>query len=88
MSASINIEFICPPDEKYDKMKQVWNLCKEMNIEVPEEVGTFFNWEEPSIHGTIIYQPDCLIKANFYNESMIEVEKIPSNIKFIRITLS
>ena len=45
-------------DEKYQKMKQIWENCIEMNISIPDEVDDFFNYEEPNEDGIEIEIPN------------------------------
>jgi hypothetical protein len=40
-----------PPDEKWNKMKAVWDSCCQAGIEMPDEVQAFFNYEQPDPKG-------------------------------------
>jgi hypothetical protein len=49
MSISMHVVGFRPPDEKFNKMKAIWDACKSANVEVPKEVGEFFNWENENV---------------------------------------
>lgn len=62
MSMSTHIVGFIPPDEKWQKMKQVWDSCKEAGIDVPEEVEEFFDWEAPDEQGVEIAEKKLPVK--------------------------
>ena len=43
MSMSTHVIGFKPPDEKWKKMKKVWDTCQEAGIDAPKEVVEFFN---------------------------------------------
>ncbi len=45
---------IIPPDEKWKKMKAIWDSCSEAEIECPKEVWDFFGHETPDKDGVVI----------------------------------
>lgn len=88
MGMSSRVYGIKPADEKYKKMLEIYNLCKESKVNIPDEVVDFFDNEPPESKGVIIElkQFGCLTS---YNEEMvdgyeIELGKIPKDIKIIR----
>jgi len=56
MSRTIYVEGIKPPDEKWLKMKQVYDACKAAKLEAPSEVQKFFDYREPDAKGVIVEQ--------------------------------
>jgi len=40
-----------PPDEKWKKMKAVWDACEAAGAKIPDEVSDFFDGEEPDARG-------------------------------------
>ncbi|KKN81581.1 hypothetical protein LCGC14_0318450 [marine sediment metagenome] len=48
---SMHVEAFKPPNEKWKKMKAVWDSCEEAGIEPPKEVDKFFNREPPDESG-------------------------------------
>lgn len=54
MGMSTHIVGVKPPDEKWKRMKKVWDACKAADISIPDEVVEFFNNEEPDDKGIVI----------------------------------
>ncbi len=48
MSMSTHIVGFRPADERWNKMKSIWDACKTGNVIVPAEVEKFFNYEYPA----------------------------------------
>jgi len=40
-----------PPDERWKKMKEIWDVCTEARITVPVAVWEFFGHEKPEDAG-------------------------------------
>lgn len=51
MGMSTHVVGFRPADEKWHRMKAVWDACKAAKTEVPKEVVAFFNYEEPDEAG-------------------------------------
>lgn len=88
MSMNTNIVGFRPPDEKWKKMKAIWDSCNEAGIEPPAEVDRFFNGIPPDGSGVEveIENTSCCRK---YQEEMrsgyeVEIAKLPKDIKIIR----
>ena len=45
MSMSTYVIGFQSPDEKWQRMKAVWDACEKADIEVPQEVRDFFDGE-------------------------------------------
>lgn len=45
---------IKPPNDKFIKMKKIWDVCSEAGVSIPKEVEEFFNGEAPDEKGVII----------------------------------
>lgn len=74
-----------PPDEKYKKMKQIWDNCAEFNIELPHEVDTFFNQCEPDDKGMEVeVQSHEWSDGDMQAGREINIDEIPDNVKIIR----
>lgn len=89
MGSNLIIEGIVPADEKFKKMLAVWNACENAGVKIPAKVYEFFNNVEPDIKGVIIdlYENECI---SVYKKEMssgfdIDLSKLPSNIKTIRV---
>lgn len=77
-----------PPDEKWEKMKNVWESCHRAGIEAPKEVCEFFEWEEPDKNGVIV-EIENTDAVKEYNKDMregfeVDIDKLPKDVKIIR----
>ena len=54
MSMSAHVVGIRPPDEKWKKMKAVWDACTMANTSIPQEVRDFFGCEPPDKAGVVV----------------------------------
>jgi hypothetical protein len=84
MSMSTEVIGIRPADEKWKKMKAVWDSCKKAGIEPPEAVDDFFDGEEPNPDGI-----EVEIKSHPYNASSmngfdVHLSELPKDVKIIR----
>lgn len=53
MGMSTHVVGIVMPDQKWQKMKAVYDACTAAGIEVPSEVRQFFNHRVPDPAGTV-----------------------------------
>jgi hypothetical protein len=77
-----------PADEKWEKMKKIWDNCEELHIPVPKEVDDFFNGETPDATGVKVDIPTNEWEGDGASGLEIEVEKIPKDVKIIRFVNS
>lgn len=54
MGMSTHVVGFKPPDEKWRKMKAAWDSCTAAGVDVPKEIGEFFNWSAPDERGVIV----------------------------------
>jgi hypothetical protein len=89
MGMSTRVYGFRPPDEKWLQMKNVWDACEAAKMDVPEEVGEFFDWKEPNDEEVVVddlgpavekWENGWLSATGF----QVEVAKIPPNITHIR----
>ncbi len=87
-----------PPDEKYKKMKAVFDACVEAGLAIdvmPEEVYDFFEGYPPREHKGVcvdLEKAECckpfqVADSDFDQWAVgfeVEVAKIPKNVKLIR----
>ena len=67
MGMSTHVLAFRAPDEKWEKMKTVWDSCEAAGIEPPGDVLEYFNHEAPDNSGVEIdispilkdFQTDC-----------------------------
>lgn len=88
MSMSTHVVGFAPPDEKWQKMKAVWDACAAAKIPVPDEVDRFFNFNVPDSSGVEIELEnlECVseYRAEMVDGFQIDLSKLPPNVKFIR----
>lgn len=94
MAASLDVRGYKPADEKFKKMKDVWDSCIELKISIPKEVDDFFNGESPDAAGVLVERKQleacgCVTKYRGDGEHGydIDVSKIPKDVKILRFTL-
>jgi len=88
MGVSIEAVGFKPADEKWHKMKLIWETCEESDVVVPSEVLTFFNHEAPEDKpGMEVDLGDsCKEYEHEYREGYeIDVTKLPKGVRFIRV---
>jgi len=94
MSMSTHVVGFRPPDEKWKKMKAVWEACKKADMDPPEEVQDFFEYEGPDDQGVEVRE-EALRKAGAISQwedkdgsasgYEIDVTKLPKDVKIVRV---
>lgn len=87
MSMSCNITGIKPPDEKWKKMKALFDACNDAEVSVPDEVWDFFDGEEPDPDGVVVSleeESTCLGGKFSGRGYTIHVDDIPKDVKIIK----
>ena len=88
MSMSTNVLGFKPTDDKWRKMKAVWDACMEANVRVPDNVGEFFEHVGPDPSGVEVEleDHDCCrgYRGNCKNGFEIDVKKLPKDVTIIR----
>ena len=87
MSKTLCITGYKPVDEKWEKMLSVYNSCVEAEVNIPEEVNEFFEWEDPNNKpGLSVDMWNVIEKYYNVGESGFElkIENIPRDVKVIR----
>lgn len=89
MSMSTHVIGFRPPDEKWKKMKAVWEACRKADVKVPEDVLDFFNHVAPDDRGVEVVLeklPSCTkkFKAEAQDGFEIDVTKLPAGVTVVR----
>lgn len=84
MSMSTHVVGFAPPDEKWQKMKAIWDACEAAKIEAPMEVQKFFDYKDPDPRGVVMNIPYQCWGNDHVQGIEIEVERIPKHVKAIR----
>ena len=85
------VQGLKPKTEEYEKKLQIYKLCKETNVNVPDEIEDFFDGEVCE-EGILTDIPKDAMKEysdNYCHEYYeVDLTKIPSDIKKIRFVNS
>lgn len=84
---STHVVGIRPRDEKYVDMVCIWAACKKRNIEVPEDVRTYFNDEPPSDKGVIVelFKESVTKYTDDYRNGLdVDLSNLPPDVKVLR----
>jgi hypothetical protein len=92
MSMSTHIVGVIPPDDKWKKMKEIYNNCMDVGIQIPTEVEKFFDYQEPDEVGVILdlttrgYNPPICREwgGDCQQGFEIDVADIPAHVKTLR----
>jgi len=86
MGMSTSVIGFREPDEKWRKMKQIYDACVDAGVDIPKDVDEFFNWEPPSDEG-IKVDIDKICERYAPHEACdgykIEISKLPENVTHI-----
>lgn len=86
MGMSTHVIAFHPPDEKWRKMKAIYDACVAGDIEIPDDVNDFFNGEPPDESGVEVEIDKILEKWSDEDRSgyQIEISKLPKGITILR----
>jgi hypothetical protein len=77
------------PDEKFEKMKKVWDACVDIDVTIPDEVYHFFKGSEPAEEGMLVGldNHECVSDASedLTEGVCIDLSKLPANITHIKV---
>lgn len=93
MSMSTYVYGFRPPDQRWKKMKAIYDSCMEEGIDVPDAVDEFFEDDIPDDSGVKVWlsnKSDCCTEYSNDGESGYEIDlnKLPKDIKIIRFVNS
>lgn len=88
MGMSTYIKGLRPPDEKWKKMKGVWDACEKAGIAAPDEVDDFFEWNAPDNRGIEINLEKFECVKDWRDKCSegfeVDISELPKNITHIR----
>lgn len=92
MGMSTHVVGFKPPDEKWKKMKDVWDACCKANVKIPTSVSDFFGGEPPDANGVVVDEKvlqDCGAVREYRGDAEdgfdLFVEHIPKDVKIVRV---
>jgi hypothetical protein len=88
MGMSTHVVGFRPPDEKWKKMKAVWDACEAAGTDIPKDVERFFNGESPDDQGVAIDIKDHACCESYDGDGSqgfeIDLKKLPPDVTIIR----
>ena len=90
MGCDISVIGFRPPDEKWKKMKAVYDACQVAGIKTPKEVHDFFGWDTPSDDGvTVDIKSAAEYQRNDDSECIkVDIRKLPQDVNILIFSLS
>ena len=91
MGMSYSARAIVPATDKYIHFKNIYEMCKNANVEIPDEVDNFFEYGTPRKDGMEfhLHMSDMKNDDNDYSSYMrVDVADIPKDAKYIDFVLS
>lgn len=84
MSMSTNVIGIKPADEKWKKMKAIWDSCQKGKIAPPEEVFAYFEYKDPDPKGIKVEIENQKYEDEGSSGVEVDISKLSKDIKIIR----
>ncbi len=98
MGMSMSVKVFKPANEKWRKMKAIWDSCQQAGIETPPEVDKYFNGESPDEAGVKAGYfsdmdnkfPDWLKRYSVDMQDGFEIDttKLPKDVSVVRFVCS
>lgn len=93
MGISLFVTAFKPADEKWFRMKAVWDACGAALVPIPKDVSDYFNGEAPDDSGVeveLVYgRSEALVEYSddYRGGYEIALDKLPKDVKTIRVYL-
>lgn len=92
MATVMRIKGFKPADEKWQKMKAIWDACLAVGIDPPKEVYAFFEYASPDRAGVLVSE-DVLRNSGAVEKHreegemgyVIDVTKLPAGVTTVRV---
>jgi hypothetical protein len=90
MGISMRVVGFTPPDERWIKMKNIYDACREANVLIPDEVAKFFDYSPPDESGIEVNLRTIAIEYDDGDTVGYEVDlaRVPKDVKSIRFYVS
>lgn len=90
MGVSYDVIGIKPVDEFSEKMRTIYENCKELGVKVPNDVIRYFNQcgDLPTDEGFKVDIPSEYWVGEYEEGYQINVEDIPEGVKIIKFRMS
>jgi len=84
MSMSTHVIGFKPPDEKWNKMKAIYDACEVAGVPIPSEVDDFFDGEGPDPAGVEVKLTPREWQDDMRQGYEIDIDSLPKGVKTIR----
>ena len=84
MSSDLYIHGFVPPDEEWQKMKAIWDACKQAKVKIPDEVYEFFDGVTPDNAGKQVNVSMREYQSEYVSGYEIVLADLPPNVKILR----
>lgn len=87
MGMSTHAIGFCPPDEEWNKLKDVYNACKAAGLPIPDKVESVFDGNNPNdMPGMEVDLGDAENEWSdeYRSGIVVDLSKLPPHVKFIR----
>lgn len=84
MGMSMHVQGMEDMDEKGKAMKFIWDKCNELDIEPPDEVQEYFDYEYPEEGKTSVEIPHKAISTKSRQGYEIELSNLPKEVTHIQ----
>lgn len=84
MGMSTHVIGFAPPDEAWEKMRDVYLACQRAGVEVPDAILKFFDYEAPDPSGVKVKIPERDFLDDGSSGIEIDVKDIPAHVTKIR----
>ena len=92
MSLSIHVVGYRPPDARWNEMKAIYEACSRAKINIPEEVNSFFGFDDPSdkpgMEVPLTKEVLQKYEGEYKSGYEVDVSRLPSDVRFIRFYIS
>lgn len=97
MGMSMHVRAIRPADDKWLKMKAIWDSCQDAGVEPPVEVDDFFAGEQPNPAGVVAategsYSKNVPWLRNLAEDDEtgfeVDLTKLPDGVKVLQFICS
>jgi len=98
LDARVKVVGVQPADETWERMKAVWDSCVAAAISIPDEVGEFFDWEDPGLDGKTRAVEKAIAEFGAARETMcldlrggsgsyylIDLKKLPKEVTHLKV---
>jgi hypothetical protein len=86
---STHVVGIRPPDDRWRKMKAIWDACDAAGIAPPSDVDRFFEYDKPDPMGVVIELDKHKCVAEYKDDARlgydINLAALPPDVTVVRV---